>query len=228
MCISSLKSHALYNMYIQLSAYYYTNIMSASMSVLATFYPTARSSCRPFIFIIGYTRLPDAKQNLNPVPFCPHPSAGCNRKPFKASSLKLKTIHIAMQPIAVGTILTQHTPYKWRVLVGRWFYTGPNLLLCLNNGINVNQWNDSSFYTRLWLVGKTGKECEYCWHWIVNNAASVFPTVNILPTNKNRALFRFPLLHLHAYIDHICMHRYLRALTHVNWKAEAKLIKFIT
>jgi hypothetical protein len=29
-------------------------------------------------------------------------------------------------------------------------------------------------------------------------------------------------------LDHISKHRYLRALTHVSWKVEAKVTKFIT
>lgn len=137
MFISSLKSHALpYSKHIQLSAYYYINIILAPMSSLANILSDREIIMSAFHFHYRLCLTPERKVESKPRPFHTHISPDClhcNRhsSPFKPPCLKLKTIPIVMNPEAMS--------YKREVVVGQWVNTSLVLSLCFNNDINFNQ-----------------------------------------------------------------------------------------
>lgn len=90
---------------------------------------------------------PRRKVELKARPLPPHPSTEALTmiaipSSFKPRALKHKTIHIAVQPGAIGVDIMQHTSCKREVGVRQWFYTGLILHPYFNNDREFSRRNN--------------------------------------------------------------------------------------
>lgn len=90
---------------------------------------------------------PKRKVELKARPLPPHPSIDVLTtisipSSFKPCALKHKTIHIAVQPGAIGVDIMKHTSCKREAVVRQWFYTGLILHSYFNNDREFSQENN--------------------------------------------------------------------------------------